>query len=254
MIPTSGILGADSAAASSILEEIAVVPVEPVSEDIRQERIDETRARAFALIERRVSTVRWNLQQFGDGHLINHGTDDVPDFARLVAVGGREVFRHYARTQAKQEEILNNGEITAGPLPFAERGGGAPYRTLVGAFLTTPPFMPEQVGVPDSVWWVDVALYEGTGLLHLGRERDWCYLIPGIPKPRRDDVSAYRIWLEEGSPDEKRCHELAREKNYQLPWNAMFLMVDHFQKLKSEGGFKEPSRIPVKIIASGEIS
>ncbi len=219
-------------------------------------QVEKTLERARALIaKKREMPPREVTDQLGiDGHLYNQRVYGMPWETRLVIIGERGlrletdprdtmvlsadmVFRHYTDTGGLRA-ILRSRRLVPGPWPHSY-GGGERWVDLIGAFLTTPRYKPGDILPADSVYYVDLSLLPGTGLLDLSprigrrKKRDQYFMIPGIPRERAWYRRDYREWVKAGRPRGKNSKE--------------------FQEIFAQGGFPKPSRIPIVVLDSGRL-
>ncbi|MDP2600949.1 MAG: hypothetical protein Q8P84_09525 [Deltaproteobacteria bacterium] len=225
--------------------------------------VAETAVLSRELIARQPEGMRNESRQLGpDGHIINSKLFGVPDYARQVLIGKRnrllpsdpadtivfsagQVFRQYVSTAENLSSILSGRVLLPGPLPFAAMAGGSFYQDLVGAFVTLPRFSPLTAGVPDSLHYVDLQFYAGTGLLRLSPRDGRYFMVPGTPMQREWEYQFYDDWIHAGSPDRKKCLALG--------WSLIADKVEWYRKVKAQGGFPIPSQIPIRVVKAGKV-
>ncbi|MBI4223380.1 MAG: hypothetical protein HY609_00465 [Deltaproteobacteria bacterium] len=241
-----------------------------------------TLTRSQAIVAKRGEGLQHHCKQLpNDGHLYDRRTFGVPREARLVIIGngirlasenpadtvflgGDAVFRHYT-TKEHLDRIAADAVLIPGPLPFSY-GNHNFYMDLMGAFLTTPVFRPDQVGVPDQHHFVDLRLYPGTGLVRLSERNNGQYfMIPGHPLLRPWLVEKYLRWVDAGRPSRamvlaevESWHEAKRKEDPQgwwrsspHPWSDFSGNAGSFEAIEAKGGLPEPSPIPVIVVDTG---
>lgn len=226
--------------------------------------------RARALIALRPQGTRCNYKDSLNDRHSSSELFGVPDFAKLALIGddsskresdpsdtmtvsAARVFRQYVRTEDEWNTIRSTGMLIPGMLCFYENGGphGVPYRDLVGVFLTTPEFKPDDVGVPDSKRYVDFQLPSGIGMLHLSHRDDRYWMIPGIPQRARWYREYYSKWIEKGAPDAATSMDNLRKSGYDRKEWGFADSVSEFEEIRASGGFPEPTHISIHIVGSG---
>jgi hypothetical protein len=257
MTATPGLLGAVSTGH----------PTAPVDHEIP---LSLERARAFSAL-RSIGTRCEFSESLNDRHSSSQ-LFGVPDFARLGIVGddtprlpqdpadtliisAARVFRQYVRTEEDVHAILRDSVLIPGTRCFYEIGGpnGVPFMDLVGIFATTPDFRPDEVGVPDSKFYVDFAFPAGAGLLHLSRKDDRYWMLPGIPQRPAWFREYYQAWTARERPDAKTSMQMLRDSGYQDRAWKFASHVAEFVEIDAHGGLPEPSRLPVQIVGHGRI-
>lgn len=246
------------------------------------ETVQETLARSRVIVADSKRGVQHRSQQLpGDGHLYDKRAFGVPRGAKLVIIGdetyrsardpadtillgGETVFRHYTAEEAFHR-IVASRILIPGSVPFSY-GGQSFYEDLIGVFLTSPTFRPDQVGVPLHHYYLDLRLRPGTGLVRLGQsDNDQYFMIPGNPNYPVWFIEKYLKWIEAGRPSptmisaEVRAWTKAREAQdphgwwrHCHPWSALVGDWESFAAIDAQGGLLEPSRIPIMIVDTGQ--
>ena len=248
-----------------------------------------TLERSHALLAERRS-VHWEAKQCGsDGHIYDQHTQDIPDFARLVMIGAVNVtgtdpsnalvldeatiFRQYT-TMAGLVAILGSQVLIPGPL-FFSYNGGAHYLKLVGAFLTVPEFSPQEVGVPNNPFYVDLQLLSGTAMLALNNHRSEFgryFMIPGVPMLQGWLLRSYATWVAAGCPSKEECNRISGEAwqrkvpymfEYKHPeyiknsaeYSAWVAIESSYEKLCEmlQQGVQLPTEIPMGVVGAGVV-
>lgn len=228
----------------------------------------DTAVRAHALFAKHGSKPRpdWKMSESPNGrHLDGHAEGLAPE-TRLVLVGSDHfkkdgdpkdtlvipenfVFRHYT-TAKGLEQILATQTLVPGPRAFSFFSH--PFIHLLGAFLTVARFPHDQVGVLHGTHYADICLWAGTGLLRLTDDEQY-WMIPGEIQHSDSWLKAYQRWVEWGMPDEAAVNRMALERDYSPEVMALYGMTERFRRIYDSGGLREPSKIPVKILSSGQI-
>lgn len=161
------------------------------------------------------------------------------------------LFRHYTEDSTRLVQILHSQLLIPGSRPFIPVRNNL-HTDLVGAFLTTPEFSAESVGVPDYKFYVDLMLYAGTGILKIDTSNKY-FLIPGIPITHDITIQAYEAWVQHDRPTTQECHKLLSENNYSELWHSVLANADFFVEIDKDSGFPAWSRIPIKVVKIGTI-